>query len=81
MATSMITTHPVVSPDEWTAARRELLQQEKQLTHARDALNEQRGALPWVKVEKQYSFDTVDGKTLADLFEDRSQRLSLYVEA
>jgi predicted dithiol-disulfide oxidoreductase (DUF899 family) len=73
MATSTFT-HPVVSRDEWTAARKELLQQEKQLTHARDALNAQRRALPWVRVDKEYVFDTVDGKkTLAELFEQRSQ--------
>src|ERR1700730_16315544 len=47
MATSTFTTHPVVSRDEWTAARKELLEQEKQLTHARDVLNEKRRALPW----------------------------------
>jgi len=66
--------HPVVSIEEWTAARQELLVKEKELTRARDALNEQRRALPWVKVNKLYTFDTVDGKkTLDELFDGRSQ--------
>jgi predicted dithiol-disulfide oxidoreductase (DUF899 family) len=74
MATSTFTAHPVVSRDAWTAARKELLQQEKQLTHARDALNERRRALPWVKVDRQYVFDTAVGKkSLAELFESSSQ--------
>lgn len=66
--------HPVVSPVEWLAARRELLNEEKELTRRLDQLSERRRALPWVKVEKEYSFDTPDGKkSLGDLFNGRSQ--------
>ncbi|MGO9449805.1 MAG: DUF899 domain-containing protein [Candidatus Binataceae bacterium] len=66
--------HPIVSQEEWVAARKQLLEKEKELTAAFDALNKQRRALPWVKVEKEYVFDTPQGKkTLADLFDGRSQ--------
>ena len=67
--------HPrVVSQVEWLAARKELLAEEKQLTHQRDAISAKRRELPWVKVEKNYAFDGPKGKeTLADLFEGRSQ--------
>jgi len=66
--------HPVVSQDEWFAAQKAHLADEKALTHARDALAEKRRALPWVKVEKRYTFDTPHGrKTLAELFNGRSQ--------
>ncbi len=64
----------VVSQADWLAARKELLAKEKELTRARDALNAERRRLPWVKVEKEYIFDTLNGKkTLADLFDGRSQ--------
>ncbi|GGX89743.1 hypothetical protein GCM10007160_16410 [Litchfieldella qijiaojingensis] len=64
----------VVSRDEWLAARKELLTREKELTRLRDDLNAKRRALPWVKVEKEYVFDTLEGrKTLAELFDGRSQ--------
>lgn len=66
--------HQVVSRSEWIAARKALLAKEKDLTRARDALNRERRALPWVKVEKTYTFETLDGReTLAELFGDRSQ--------
>ncbi|HEY4374393.1 MAG TPA: thioredoxin family protein [Burkholderiales bacterium] len=66
--------HPVVSEKEWQTAARDLLKQEKELTRARDELARRRRALPWVKVTKPYTFDTSEGKkTLADLFEGRSQ--------
>jgi predicted dithiol-disulfide oxidoreductase (DUF899 family) len=66
--------HPVVSQSEWLTARRALLVQEKEATHLRDKINAQRLALPWVKVEKPYTFDTPTGKkSLADLFQGRSQ--------
>lgn len=66
--------HKVVSQDDWLVARKALLAKEKALTRARDALNEERRKLPWVKVEKRYVFDTPQGKkTLAELFEGRSQ--------
>ncbi|CAN7631015.1 thioredoxin family protein [Rhizobium sp. LjRoot30] len=66
--------HPVVSREEWLDARRELLVKEKEATRQRDRLNEARLALPWVKVDKAYTFDTPTGrKTLAELFDGRSQ--------
>ena len=67
--------HPkVVSQEEWLAARKELLAKEKELTRQSDALAAERCKLPWVKVEKDYVFDTPAGKKkLADLFEGRSQ--------
>jgi predicted dithiol-disulfide oxidoreductase (DUF899 family) len=65
---------PVVSQEEWLAARRALLTREKEATHLRDKINAERLALPWVKVDKDYVFDTPGGKrTLADLFDGRSQ--------
>jgi len=66
--------HAIVSREEWLTARRALLQKEKEATHLRDAINAQRLALPWVKVETDYLFDTPDGtRSLADLFDGRSQ--------
>jgi len=66
------------SKDEWLAARKKLLAKEKELTHLRDALSAERRAVPWLRVEKQYLFDTPTGrKSLADLFEGRSQ-LAIY---
>jgi predicted dithiol-disulfide oxidoreductase (DUF899 family) len=54
--------HPVVSPEEWLTARKGLLLKEKEATHLRDKINAERLALPWVKVEKTYVFDTPEGK-------------------
>ena len=66
--------HKVESRDAWLVARKELLAKEKQFTRLRDQLTAERRALPWVKVEKQYVFEGLDGKTtLADLFDGRSQ--------
>jgi len=66
--------HQIVSRDEWLAARTQHLAREKELTRLRDELSAERRALPWVKVKKEYVFDTPDGKkTLADLFDGRSQ--------
>jgi len=66
--------HQVVSREEWLAARRRLLTREKEATHLRDAVNAERLALPWVRVQKPYRFETLDGpKTLAQLFGPRSQ--------
>ncbi|MBB3592127.1 putative dithiol-disulfide oxidoreductase (DUF899 family) [Rhizobium sp. BK529] len=66
--------NPVVSREEWLEARRALLLKEKEATHLRDKLNAERMALPWVKVDKDYTFDTPQGpKSLADLFDGRSQ--------
>ena len=59
----------VVSRDEWTAARRELLVEEKALTRARDALAAERRRMPWLAVERQYEFEGPKGKaSLLDLF-------------
>ena len=64
----------IVSPKEWTAARKALLRQEKELTRQRDRVNQARQALPWVKLEKSYVFEGADGPVgLGDLFEQRSQ--------
>jgi predicted dithiol-disulfide oxidoreductase (DUF899 family) len=64
----------VVGRDEWLAARRRLLVEEKQLTKARDAVNASRRRLPMVRVDKEYVFDTPGGRaTLADLFDGRNQ--------
>lgn len=64
----------VVSQEEWLAARKQHLQKEKEFTHLRDQLSAERRALPWVKVDKNYIFESPDGKhSLADLFEGRSQ--------
>ena len=66
--------HPIVSRDEWLGARKAHLAKEKELTRLRDQLSAERRELPWVKVEKQYIFDSPKGKeTLADLFDGRSQ--------
>jgi predicted dithiol-disulfide oxidoreductase (DUF899 family) len=62
--------------EEWLAARRELLDAEKEHTRRGDELARMRRALPWVRVDKEYTFDTDDGKaSLADLFGGRSQLL------
>ena len=66
--------HRIVSRQEWIAARKALLAEEKEFTRARDRLNEERRALPWVKVDKAYLFDGPRGDaTLADLFAGRRQ--------
>ncbi len=69
-----IETPKVVSREEWLEARTALLAKEKALTRKRDAVSAERRGLPWVKVEKEYTFDTPAGpKRLADLFQGRSQ--------
>ena len=66
--------HPVVSRQEWLVARKALLAKEKEETRLRDAVNAQRQALPWVRIDKRYRFDTPDGrKSLGELFSGRSQ--------
>lgn len=68
--------HPLATREEWLAARLELLEAEKLLTRQSDALSTQRQALPWVRVDKDYRFDTERGNvSLADLFQGRSQLL------
>lgn len=64
----------IVSRNEWLAARNAHLKNEKALTRMRDLVSAERRALPWVKVEKEYVFDTTEGKkTLAELFGRNSQ--------
>lgn len=71
-----MTTHLTGTRDEWLAARLELLREEKALTRRADELAAKRQALPWVRVDKDYRFDTEAGPaTLADLFQGRSQLL------
>lgn len=66
--------HPVVSHEQWLAARTALLAKEKAFTRARDELNRERRALPWERVEKTYLFDGPAAReTLAELFAGRSQ--------
>lgn len=61
--------HPVVSRAEWTEARQALLAKEKELTHLRDQLAQERRKLPWVRIDKEYLFDGPDGKeSLPQLF-------------
>ncbi|MEW2398592.1 DUF899 domain-containing protein [Streptomyces sp. NPDC046862] len=67
-------TPPIVSPREWDTAREQLLVEEKQLTHARDALAAKRRQMPWLAVEKKYEFEGPEGRVgLVDLFEGRRQ--------
>ena len=71
-----MTEHEVGTREQWLAARKELLEREKELTRRSDDLARQRRELPWVRVEKEYTFETDDGKkTLAELFDGRSQLL------
>jgi predicted dithiol-disulfide oxidoreductase (DUF899 family) len=66
--------HPVVSRDEWTAARKRHLAHEKELTQMHERLSAERRALPWVKVDEPYVFQTDEGeRTLAQLFGTNSQ--------
>src|SRR5919109_784540 len=68
--------HRIGTQEEWQAEREELLKREKELTRLNDELADQRRRLPWVPVEKEYSFETEDGtKSLAELFDGRSQLL------
>ena len=70
------TKNEVVSQETWIEARKALLAKEKEATRQRDDLSRARRELPWVKVEKQYLFDTPEGKkTLGELFDGRSQLL------
>jgi predicted dithiol-disulfide oxidoreductase (DUF899 family) len=59
--------HRVVSREEWLVARKALLGKEKELTRARDRVSAERRALPWVKVDKVYAFDTTEGRHLFQL--------------
>jgi len=69
-----MTTHEVVSKGEWVEARKRLLAKEKEFTRLREQLSAERRALPWVRIDKDYTFDGPNGReTLAQLFGDRSQ--------
>jgi len=71
-----MTTHTTGTRKEWLAARLELLEAEKELTRRGDELAQRRQSLPWVRVDKQYRFDTDEGSaSLADLFRGRTQLL------
>jgi predicted dithiol-disulfide oxidoreductase (DUF899 family) len=71
-----MTQHETGTRQQWLAARLDLLEAEKELTRRSDALAERRLALPWVRVDKAYRFETDDGgASLADLFRGRSQLL------
>jgi predicted dithiol-disulfide oxidoreductase (DUF899 family) len=68
--------HQIVSREEWLAARLELLEAEKELTRRSDELARRRQELPWVRIDKEYRFETDEGSaSLADLFRGRSQLL------
>jgi predicted dithiol-disulfide oxidoreductase (DUF899 family) len=67
-------TPPIVSPDDWAAARADLLVKEKEHTRARDALAAERRRMPWMAVEKEYAFEGPNGPaSLVDLFDGRRQ--------
>jgi predicted dithiol-disulfide oxidoreductase (DUF899 family) len=71
-----MTEHKIGTPEEWLAARLELLEAEKELTRRSDELARRRQELPWVRIDKEYRFDTREGSaSLADLFRGRSQLL------
>ena len=68
--------HKIGTREEWLAARLELLEAEKALTRRGDELAQQRQELPWVRIDKDYRFETDEGSaSLADLFRGRSQLL------
>ena len=76
MMATMAMTHPTATREEWLGERLDLLEAEKALTHASDEVARRRQALPWVRIDKDYRFDTDEGeKSLADLFRGRSQLL------
>ena len=71
---TMDNTPPVVSPEDWEAARDKMLVREKEITRARDALAAERRRMPWMAVETDYRFEGPDGPvSLLDLFESRRQ--------
>jgi predicted dithiol-disulfide oxidoreductase (DUF899 family) len=67
--------HNVGTSKEWQAAREQLAKLEAEHADLGRKLTEKRRELPWVLVEKEYEFDTEDGRTLAELFDGRSQLL------
>ena len=71
-----MTKHMTGTRKEWLSARLELLEAEKELTRRSDELARRRQELPWVRIEKEYRFETDEGSaSLADLFKGRSQLL------
>ena len=69
-----MTDHETATREDWLGARLDLMKAEKELTRLNDDLARRRKELPWVRVDKDYVFDTEDGDaTLADLFHGRSQ--------
>lgn len=71
--------HRIATREEWDAARNELLTHEKELTRRSDELARLRRELPWVPIEKEYTFQTADGpRTLAELFDGRGQLVSYH---
>src|SRR5213082_3371155 len=71
-----MTNHTTGTRKEWLAARVKLLKQEKELTRRSDELARRRQELPWVRIDKEYRFETDEGSaSLADLFRGRSQLL------
>jgi predicted dithiol-disulfide oxidoreductase (DUF899 family) len=71
-----MTDHKIGTREEWLAARLELLKEEKALTRRSDELAQRRQRLPWVRIDKEYRFETDEGMaSLADLFRGRSQLL------
>ena len=76
MSNTISQDHRIVSRDQWISARKELLKEEKALTRRSDELARRRQELPWVRLDKEYRFETEEGKaSLADLFRGRSQLL------
>src|SRR5881409_3121422 len=68
--------HQIGSREQWLTARLELLKEEKELTRRGDELARRRQELPWVRIEKDYRFETDEGRaSLTDLFRGRSQLL------
>src|SRR5258708_10924272 len=64
--------HPIASSDQWLAERKKLQAREKELTRLGDQIARERRALPWVRMEQDYVFDTQEGRrSLADLFDGR----------
>lgn len=76
-----MTQHAVVTRDEWLEARNALLEEEQKHAERSEELTQRRRELPWVRVDKEYTFDADDGpKTLAELFDGRSAQLLAYKE-
>ena len=72
--TTILANHPIVSRQDWLAERLKLLARERELTRLGDQIARERRALPWVRLEKNYLFDTPQGRRpLADLFDGHRQ--------